>query len=84
MTLHYITKLRVDNPMTQHTFHAPRLQFVESYNIFDQNLGFEPQNMLWGDSMPNKVRLPGLPLYFWSEEVFRCIEDDLEIYLDHD
>ena len=34
--------------MTRCTFHTMRPQFVESYNIFDQNLGFEPQNMPWG------------------------------------
>ena len=40
--------------MTHLIFRAPHLQFAESYNKFDQNLGFESQNMLWGDSMPNR------------------------------
>ena len=26
----------------------------------------------------------GLPLHFWSEDVFRTIGDDLGIYLDHE
>ena len=30
------------------------------------------------------VCLPGLPLQFWAEEVFRSISDDLGVYLDHD
>src|SRR5699024_9833347 len=54
MTLYYFTILRVDNPMTQPILRAPRPQFMESYHTFDQMLGFEPQNMLWGDSMPNR------------------------------
>ena len=54
MTLHYIKILRAHNPMTQHILHAPCPQFVESYNTFEQNLGFKPQNKLWGDSMPNR------------------------------
>ena len=54
VTLHYITTLRADNPMIQYTFHTPHPQFAKSYNIFDQNLGFKPQDMLWGDSMPKR------------------------------
>jgi len=39
---------RADNPMTWPLLRAPRSQFAESYKTFDQNLGFEPQNILWG------------------------------------
>lgn len=33
---------------------------------------------------PIWVRLLGFPLQFWLKYVFRCIGDDLGIYLDHD
>lgn len=33
---------------------------------------------------PICVRQPGLPLQIWSEEIFRCIGDDISVYLDHD
>lgn len=45
--------------------------------LFDPNheqIGVGP---LW-------VRLPGLPLQYWNEEVFMCIRNALGTYLDHD
>lgn len=32
---------------------------------------------------PIWVHLPGLPLQFWAEDIFRCIGDDMGVYLDH-
>ena len=51
-TLHY--KTRADNPVTlSYISHsAPAIREVFT-TISGQNLGFEPQNMPWGDSMPN-------------------------------
>lgn len=33
---------------------------------------------------PLWIRIPRLPLQFWLDDVFRCIGDNLGIYLDHD
>jgi len=47
------------------------------------SLLFDPEREQIGDG-PLWVRLPGLPLQYWSEEVFICIGNALGTYLDHD
>ena len=56
LTLHY--KTRVDDLMTLSSISnaAPAICRVFT-KISGQNLGFEPQNMPWGDSMPNMLFL---------------------------
>lgn len=44
---------------------------------------FDPDKEKLGAG-PIWVRLPGLPLQFWSEDVLGGIGDDLGVYLDHD
>lgn len=40
--------------MTHPRLHALHPQFMESYNIIDQNMGLKPQKHIAGDPMPNK------------------------------
>lgn len=54
--------------------HVLLKRWMPLFDQYKEKLGAGP---IW-------FRIPSLPLYFWSEDVFRCISDDLGIYLDQD
>ena len=59
-----------------------RPQFMEIYNNITQNLGFEPQNMMWGDSMPNKDEFEYIDEAFQEIKatIFKSLETQIETH----